>query len=120
MRAERKLRLEGGNGVGPARQSEQRKQTRHPNGGRERDELVDDLVLESDEPKPGQESRHVVYCIGCDKRAVGRNPTRIGDHGSDCQVCMRIVLFLSCVSTDDENIAGGYQAFPIALHQALQ
>jgi len=85
LRTDLKLRLEGGDGVGPARQpksAEERKK-----GGKPRDGLVDDLVFEFDERKPGApKARPVVYCVGCDKSTSGRDPNRIKAHAKDCNV----------------------------------
>ena len=87
LRADLKLRFDGGNGVGPARQptksSERRKK-----GGKPRDSLVDDLVFEFDEPssKGLGKPRIVVYCVACDEYRVGRDPNRIKSHAKNCNV----------------------------------
>lgn len=96
VRAERKLALDGGDGVGPACQPKSISEARKP--GKPRDKLVDDLVVEVEEPKRGGnvgERRQVVYCIGCKKKAVGRDPVRIKQHAKDCTV--RFLDHIHCV-----------------------
>jgi hypothetical protein len=86
LRADLKLRLDGGNGVGPARQAKRSTEDRKK-GGKPRDGLVDDLVFEFDERKPGAlKARPVVYCVGCDRSTSGRDPNRIKAHAKDCDV----------------------------------
>ena len=58
--------------------------------------LVDNLVLEFDECKPGaKDARVVVYCVGCDKPTVGHNLNQIKKHAKDCKVIVLIVLLLT-------------------------
>ena len=58
--------------------------------------LVDNLVLEFDERKPGaKDARVVVYCVGCDKPTVGHNLNQIKKHAKDCKVIVLIVLLLT-------------------------
>lgn len=88
LRADLKLRLDGGNedGPGPARQPKRSAEDRKK-GGKPRDGLVDDLVFEFDERKPGaSKARPVVYCVGCDRSSTGRDPNRIKAHAKDCNV----------------------------------
>jgi hypothetical protein len=86
LRAERKIHLDGGGGIGPARQARD-----HKRGGKPRDALVDNLVLEFDERKAGaNDPKIVVYCIGCDKSTVGRDPNRIKKHAKDCNVHLSV------------------------------
>ena len=87
IRAERKIQLEGGNGVGPARVPKSAEQRRK--GGRNRDNLIDDLVIEGKVPKAPHscELKLVVYCIACDRMVVGRDATRIRSHAKECDVC---------------------------------
>jgi hypothetical protein len=86
IRAERKLALDGGVSVGPARQPKSN-EARKAGPGKPRDMLVDSLVVGVEEPKKlGGERRQVVYCIGCKKRTEGRDPNRIKQHGKDCTV----------------------------------
>jgi len=87
IRAERKIQLEGGNGVGPARVPKSAEQRRK--GGRNRDNLVDDLVIEGKVPKTprSHELKLVVYCIACDRMVVGRDAVRIRSHAKECDVC---------------------------------
>jgi len=59
--------------------------------GKPRDILVDELVVEVEEPKVGDGKRIVVYCIGCLKRTSGRDANRIKQHGKDCNVCFKIL-----------------------------
>lgn len=54
--------------------------------GRKRDELTDKLVIEKQEEGGKNGARTVVYCIGCDRRSVGRDPKRIRDHAYQCTV----------------------------------
>lgn len=86
VRAERKLSADGGNGVGPARTPKAVNEPRK--AGKPRDTLVDDLIVETEEPvKQGKaENRIVVYCIGCLKKTAGRDPNRIKDHAQSCNV----------------------------------
>ena len=90
LRADLKLRIDGGNGDGPGpvrqpkRSAEYRKK-----GGKPRDGLVDDLVFEFDECKPGaSKARPVVYCVGCDRSTSGHDPNRIKAHAKDCNVLL--------------------------------
>ncbi|KAF8878979.1 hypothetical protein CPB84DRAFT_1751763 [Gymnopilus junonius] len=87
MHAERKSSYDGAKGVGPARTSKSTRAERdRTKGGRMRDMLVDELVLEFDERKPEEplKPRAVVYCIGCDNRTVGRDTARIRGHANHC------------------------------------
>jgi len=95
IRAERKLALDGGDGVGPARQPKSTSEARKP--GKPRDTLVDDLVVGVEEPKRGGERRQVVYCIGCKKKTVGRDPNRIKQHAKDCTV--RFLGQICCIQS---------------------
>ena len=74
LHADLKIRLDGGEGVGPARQpksAEERKK-----GGKPRDTLVDDLVFEFTECGTGtKREKLVVYCVACDRKAFGRDTT---------------------------------------------
>ena len=85
LRADLKIRLDGGKGVGPARQpksAEERKK-----GGKPRDTLVDDLVFEFTERVAGTtKEKLVVYCVACDKKAFGRDASRIKNHAKGCNV----------------------------------
>lgn len=84
MRLELKSRIEGGNGVGPARHPKPLKGTK---GGKPRDSLVDDLVFEFDERQPGApKAKIVTYCVACDRKAIGRDPNRIKQHAKNCSV----------------------------------
>lgn len=87
IRNERKLALEGGNGVGPARTP--RTVVGEKLGpGRNRDGLIDQLVIESEEPMPKhpERMRTIVHCIACDRKAIGRDPNRVRAHASQCSV----------------------------------
>lgn len=86
-RNERKLALEGGNGVGPARTP--RTAVGEKSGpGRNRDGLINNLVIESEEPMPKnpERMRTVVHCVACDRKAIGRDANRIRTHASQCSV----------------------------------
>lgn len=100
IRAQRKLEHDGGTQVkpGPAR----RPMANPAKGGKPRDKLVDDIVLEFEvqvqvsatskipktalKKKDGKIFKTVVYCVGCDKYSVGRTPARIKKHAKDCHV----------------------------------
>jgi hypothetical protein len=84
--AERKLAIDGGNGPGPARQPKTISKARKPR--KPRDMLVDNLVVEVDEPKKGSGGKWqvAVYCIGCKKRTAGQDPNCIKQHAKDCTV----------------------------------
>ncbi|KAJ3563316.1 hypothetical protein NP233_g9013 [Leucocoprinus birnbaumii] len=92
MRMERRMKMDGDSeGVGPGRKPGQLSEVRESaraGPGRARLELVDKLVLEFKEPtlKANQEKEIsiIVYCIGCDKRTVGRSSKRIYAHGAEC------------------------------------
>jgi len=89
LRAERKANCDGAKGVGAARTPKSYGIDRdHSKGGRSRDTLVDELVLEFDERKPDEPNkpRPVVYCVGCDHRSVGRDTARIRGHANNCDV----------------------------------
>lgn len=101
IRAERKLTIDGGDGIGPARQATSISEARKP--GKPRDTLVDDLVVEVKEPKKGGSDKQqlAVYCIGCKKRTSGRDPNHIKQHAKDCTVshrekvwCIQVILNL--------------------------
>ncbi|KAG6889030.1 hypothetical protein C0992_006653 [Termitomyces sp. T32_za158] len=84
---ERKSRLEGAIGVGPARQSNF-STTVKAGPGRSRIELLDDLVITCQEPKSSSnpDLQVVSYCVACDKRTVGRDFKRALDHaGTKCE-----------------------------------
>jgi hypothetical protein len=99
MRAERKIQLDGGGGIGPARPPKD-----HKRGGKPRDTLVDSLVLEFDERKPGaKEPKIVVYCIGCDRSTVGRDPNRIKKHANNCSVGPSVDNTWSCSFSPNLN-----------------
>jgi hypothetical protein len=106
LHADLKLRLDGGNGVGPAQQpksAEDRKK-----GGKPRDGLVDDLVFEFDERKLGApKAKPVVYCVGCDRSTSGHDPNRIKAHAKDCNVhkC-RDATRLGSMSLFNSDVAG--------------
>jgi hypothetical protein len=93
LRADLKIRLDGGEGVGPARQprsAEERKK-----GGKPRDTLADDLVFEFTECGEGtKKEKLVVYCVACDRKAFGRDTTRIKNHAKSCNVFKFKVLHL--------------------------
>ncbi|KAJ7051284.1 hypothetical protein C8F01DRAFT_1339663 [Mycena amicta] len=81
IRAQRKIELDGGPAVGPARSSNVKAK------GRKRDTstLVDDLIIQEEEPSAsGDKMVPVVYCIGCDLRNAQRNPKRIKSHAIGC------------------------------------
>ena len=64
-------------------------------GGKRRDALVDNLVLEFDERKAGAKDPKIVgYCVGCDKPTVGRDPNRIKKHAKDCNVRLLVNTYL--------------------------
>jgi hypothetical protein len=88
---ERKLRLEGGNRIGPARlptPSEERQDERKRVAGRPADSLIDDLIIQVDlnEGKEGLEKKIVRWCIACDRYSVGRDAGRIRAHAQQCNV----------------------------------
>lgn len=93
LRAELKIRLDGGQGTGPARQpksAEERKK-----GGKPRDTLVDDLVFEFTERAAGNgKEKLVVYCVACDRKAFGRDTSRIKNHAKGCNVYKFNILHL--------------------------
>jgi hypothetical protein len=112
IRAERKIQLEGGNGVGPARVPKSAEERRR--GGRARDNLVDDLIIESRAPKPpphSHESRLVVYCIGCDKMVVGRDAQRIRNHGKDCDVLLATFYITRELKYPLRNLQSTFQSY---------
>ncbi|KXN92074.1 hypothetical protein AN958_09777 [Leucoagaricus sp. SymC.cos] len=80
-RNERKARLEGAIGVGPARQSNA--STIKGGPGRNRIDLLDELLIMAREPKADEPDKlqMVSYCVACDRRAVGRDFKRALEHG---------------------------------------
>ena len=87
--AEWKSEAEGGEGIGPAHQ--EKSITAARKAGKPRDTLVDDIVIEVQEPvkqsdKSNKGTRTVIYCVGCQKKTVGRDPNRIKQHAKDCSV----------------------------------
>ena len=87
--SDHKSEAEGGEGIGPARQ--EKSITAARKAGKPRDTLVDDIIIEVQEPvkqsdKSVKEMRTVVYCVGCQKKTVGRDPNCIKQHAKDCSV----------------------------------
>ena len=111
LRADLKLRLDGGNGVGPARQPKRSAEDRKK-GGKPQDGLVDNLVFEFDERNPGaSKARPVVYCVGCDRSTSGRDPNRIKAHAKDCNV--KILNFnTTCSENFNEDFLEACSQFP--------
>ena len=99
LRADLKIRLDGGEGVGPARQpksAEERKK-----GGKPRDTLVDDLVFEFTECGTGtKREKLVVYCVACDRKAFGCDTTQIKNHAKSCNVFKFNATFMSSDSNE--------------------
>lgn len=85
--SERHLAAQGSNGIGPTRHEKSITAARKAIG-KPRDVLVDSLVVEVEEPtKQRGGKRAIVFCVGCLKKTVGRDPNRIKQHGKDCNVC---------------------------------
>ena len=94
IRLERKLRAEGGNGVGPAHQT-QVNGSKSDKGGRRRINLLDDLIIEEVFTDKNNITKTVTYCVGCDKRAVGRDSKRVYKHALECDVRLEFRIGLS-------------------------
>ena len=91
--AERHLAAQRSTGVWPAHQetsiSNAKKKTAVV--GKPQDILVDELVVEVEEPKVGDGKWMVMYCIGCLKRTSGHDANWIKQHGKNCNICFKIL-----------------------------
>ncbi|THV01844.1 hypothetical protein K435DRAFT_836742 [Dendrothele bispora CBS 962.96] len=88
-RLQRKLELEGGGKIGPARTQKSMSEKRK--GGKPADTLINDLVIQREEPqeKNSLKMGHVVYCIGCDERRAGRDAMCIRGHAQNCSALQK-------------------------------
>ena len=105
LRRERRAQLDGANGVGPARTQRQSANT----GGRNRIELVDELILEFTESNGKGASGIVTYCVACDRRTVGRDSKRIFDHAA-----LKCIVSPSAIS-ENEVVLKDYLIYYIIL-----
>jgi hypothetical protein len=72
--------LADSNPTEPETQSQKKEGT----GGRSRIELLDRLVITSQELNANGSVSAAVYCIACDHRTSGREKNRIHSHGKKC------------------------------------
>jgi hypothetical protein len=78
---------QGANGVGPARQEKSTTAARKSAGGKPRDPLVDGLIIEAEELVPSSaKGKTLIFCVGCLKKTVGRDPHRVRAHAKGCSV----------------------------------